>query len=510
MEIILRTALLIMVLINLNYKICAQNQIQDTLWVKVTFYDFHADKSNPEFNPDYTGDVYKGMVNDTLSIDGKPVAGPNIFFNKFIHKWFQPWIPGDYNIPVYSGKSGKYERTIKAAYDTAFKNVVIADSLPFIHITDNIYQFERSGLNGSPEFFWIDNKGFGDEPAGYHHNYSFTMELHTFFTFKKGLRFDFLGDDDVWAFVDNRLALDLGGIHGSQSGTVKMDSIGPALGLIEGEVYSFDFFYAERHVTKSCIKITTNMIHRTNGNGPKVTSAKLKPNSDINAKDTLKIVFSSPVLCSKLLSAPPESSFVLSGNGDNLFKGASYNGICSKQYINYVDIIVDASTNSKKQYDSIGFRTESRYISDPEGNPARVKAKVKIEINRESSIQVTSYPSPASPDVPFNSKIRDAYSPIIGDNTSGALIGLYSKIPLYKIPGTDNYGTADIYDGTANLVAKGLPLKASETEGVYGVYWDIKNRNKRIVSNGTYLAVIKTKYYDGGKSEKRVKIAVSR
>jgi fibro-slime domain-containing protein len=510
MKINLRIAFLFLVLFSLKSEMVAQTGIKDTMWVKVTFYDFHADGSNPEFNPDHIGGVYKGMVMDTLNSERKPVAGPDIFFNKFIHKWFKPWTPGDYTIPLYTGRSGEYDRTVTVAYDTAFKNKVIPDSLPFLHTKDSVYQFERSGVNGTPEFFWIDKKGFGNEPATYQHNYSFTMELHTYFTFKKGLRFDFIGDDDVWAFVNNRLVLDLGGIHTSQSGTVKMDSIGPALGLIEGEVYTFDFFYAERHVVKSCIKITTNMINRTDGTGPKVTSALLRPNTDITGKDTLVVSFNSPIRCKDLLSVPPESSFVYSSEGTNLLKGSFYSGTCSNQYISSVKILVNISSNSKQQNDSVGFKFGTKYVTDPEDNHPNSIVKVRVAINRESSIQVTGFPTPASPDIPFSSEVRKAYSPIIGSNISGALIGLYSRIPLQLVPGTDNYGTADIYDATANLVAQSLPLKSSGTTGVYGIYWDIKNRNRRIVGNGTYLVIIKTKYYDGEKTEKRVKVAVSR
>lgn len=505
-----RYMLLTGILFNFQMIVFAQAEIKDTMWVRVTFYDFHADGSNPEFNPDHIGGVYKRMVEDTLNLEGKPAVGPNIFFNKYIDKWFKPWKPGDYNVPVYTGTSGKYDITYKAGYDTAFKNIVISDSLPFIHTGDSIYQFERSGINGTEEFFWIDKKGFGNEPAGYKHNYSFTMELHTFFTFKKGLQFDFLGDDDVWAFVNNRLVLDLGGIHISQSSTIEMDSIGRVLGLVEGEVYPFDFFYAERHVTKSCIKITTNMIHRTDGTGPKVTSAVLKPNSDINGKDTLEVKFNEPVDCIELLSVPPESSFVITGEVSNVIKGAIYNGTCRNKYISSVKILLDESANFKQADDSIGFKLGSRHVTDPDGNHPRSAVNVKMEIDKEWSIQVTGYPSPASPDVAFNSQIRKAYSRIIGENNCGAIIGLYSRIPLQLVPGTDRYGIADIYDATANLVAQSLPLKAAGTSGVYGIYWDIKNRNKRIVSNGTYLVVIKVKYYDGEKTEKRVKIAVAR
>ena len=487
----------------------AQSGPADTMWAKVTFYDFHADGSNPEFNPDHRAGVYKGMVRDTLSPDRKPLRGPNPFFSQNIDKWFRPWEPGDFKVPVYQS-NGRLDRTINASYDTAFKNITIEDSLPFLHIGDGVYLFERSGRNSTEEFFWIDGKGFGNEPEGYNHNYSFTMELHSYFTYRQGLRFEFLGDDDVWAFVNNHLVLDLGGIHTAQAGTVDMDSIGPLLGLVDGEVYQFDFFYAERHVTNSHIKITTNMITRADVRGPVVRRAVLKPSAENNSKDTLIISFNTPILCEDLFEAPVENSFVYKSDGNNLLKGSSYSGTCKNKYINSVKILVDVSSNILQQNDSLGFRKGSIYVTDPEGNHPTNPVKVKVEVNREASIEVTGYPTPASPDKEFDSRIRAAYGPVIGNNKAGALIGFYSKIPLQLVPGTDYYGTADIYDGTANLVQKNLPLKSAGTTGVYGVYWNIKNRNKRIVGNGTYLVVIKAKFYDGENTEKRIKIAVSR
>lgn len=231
----------------------------DTLKIPVTFYDFHADGSNPEFEPEHNGGLHKGMIEDTLDANRKPVVGKKPFFNHYIHKWFVPWTPGDFTIPVYTNREGKFGGIDTVDYDTAFKNIVLNDHLPFIHLGDGLYRFERSGSNQTSEFFWLDGKGFGNEPKGKNHNYSFTLELHTTFTYQKGLRFDFLGDDDVWAFINGKLAMDLGGIHSSEAGSINLDNIAAEFGLIEGNVYPFDFFYAERHTNNSTIKITTNL-----------------------------------------------------------------------------------------------------------------------------------------------------------------------------------------------------------------------------------------------------------
>jgi fibro-slime domain-containing protein len=99
-------------------------------------------------------------------------------------------------------------------------------------------------------FFPIDNKLFGNE--GFNHNYHFTMEFHSQFTYNSGQIFNFCGDDDVWVFINNKLVVDLGGVHGEACAGIDLDT--PTLGLAVGETYNFDFFFAERHRTESNFK----------------------------------------------------------------------------------------------------------------------------------------------------------------------------------------------------------------------------------------------------------------
>ena len=104
-------------------------------------------------------------------------------------------------------------------------------------------------------FFPIDNEGWGDQ--GQTHNYSFTTEIHTSFTYKGGEKFTFKGDDDVFVFVNNQLAIDLGGIHSALSGTVDFDAQAAQFGITKGQTYNMDIFHAERHVTESHFRMET-------------------------------------------------------------------------------------------------------------------------------------------------------------------------------------------------------------------------------------------------------------
>ena len=64
---------LVIALIFLTLQKTIAQQFPDTIWIPVTFYDFHSDKSNPEFEVDHTGSLRKGMVADTLNASKKPV-----------------------------------------------------------------------------------------------------------------------------------------------------------------------------------------------------------------------------------------------------------------------------------------------------------------------------------------------------------------------------------------------------------------------------------------------------
>ncbi len=110
-----------------------------------------------------------------------------------------------------------------------------------------IYSYSNSA------FFPIDGLGYGNEGLG--HNFHFTLETHTTFTYELGQEFSFTGDDDVWVYINNALVIDLGGVHGAMSATVDLDT----LGLTPGNTYDFDFYFAERHTTASNMMITTSI-----------------------------------------------------------------------------------------------------------------------------------------------------------------------------------------------------------------------------------------------------------
>jgi fibro-slime domain-containing protein len=135
--------------------------------------------------------------------------------------------------------------------DVAGVNMKLMIPLPLMQTRPGNFAYS----NGS--FFPLDGRGFGNQ--GRMHNYHFTTEIHATFKYRGGERFTFTGDDDVFIFVNKKLALDLGGVHPEQNATIDFDAQAAALGIRVGNVYSFDAFHAERHTTESNFRMETSI-----------------------------------------------------------------------------------------------------------------------------------------------------------------------------------------------------------------------------------------------------------
>jgi fibro-slime domain-containing protein len=192
-----------------------------------TVYDFSNGNvgGHPDFNT-YLCGVQKGMVEDQLGDDNKPVLKDTkscLTSTDSFNQWFR---------------------------DTPGVNYVF----PNVELVCYWDEGSQSYKYRNDQFFPVDGRGYGYE--GMPHNYGFCYEFHSSFTYAPGQNFDFTGDDDVWVFINRQLVIDLGGVHGSASDSVSLSS----LGLTEGQSYPLDFFFCERHETDSHLWFSTSIV----------------------------------------------------------------------------------------------------------------------------------------------------------------------------------------------------------------------------------------------------------
>lgn len=113
-------------------------------------------------------------------------------------------------------------------------------------------------------FFPIDGDLYGnytDKVTGraYQHNYHFTLMVATEFVYVGGETFSFSGDDDMWVFINRRLAIDLGGVHLTETARIDLDREASNLSISPGGRYDLRFFFAERRTTESNFSIRTSI-----------------------------------------------------------------------------------------------------------------------------------------------------------------------------------------------------------------------------------------------------------
>ncbi len=166
---------------------------------------------------------------------------------------------GPEDLPVYQGDPTTPTTSGAASFDEWYRYVPGVNEL----VDGVVIALEPSEFDPdlytyrSSSFFPIDDQGFGNQ--GRVHNYHFTLKLSTAFRYVGGETFRFSGDDDLWVFINRRLAIDLGGLHAQLSDEVDLDEQADLLGLEIGQVYPLHLFFAERHTIASNFNIETTI-----------------------------------------------------------------------------------------------------------------------------------------------------------------------------------------------------------------------------------------------------------
>ena len=153
---------------------------------------------------------------------------------------------------------GSFSSTTEANFDEWYRDVSGTNgSIDYsIELDDSDGDGTYTYYNAS--FFPLDGMA-GFDNQGRNHNYHFTYEIHSTFTYGGGEMFEFRGDDDVWVYINGKKVIDIGGVHNEKVALVDLDTVASSIGITPGNTYNFDMFFAERHTTKSNFKVETTI-----------------------------------------------------------------------------------------------------------------------------------------------------------------------------------------------------------------------------------------------------------
>ncbi len=236
----------------------------DTLILPIVLRDFDGDyeEARASYHPDHeimqggwAGYVpEQGIVQNRLDADGKPV---HVTQN-------MEMTSNEYDAGVLTS-----EDYFAAWYrDVPKYNQTFLQTLTLNRVAGG-YEYDNRN------FYPLTDLGWGNYYED--RNYHFTSEVRYYFEYSGGETLRFRGDDDVWVFVNKRLAVDLGGVHNAEDGTVTLNA-SDGTGVVcddpddeqnncdddrtvdfeleLGSVYEMVVFQAERHILASNYRLT--------------------------------------------------------------------------------------------------------------------------------------------------------------------------------------------------------------------------------------------------------------
>lgn len=164
---------------------------------------------------------YQNFINEKDIVDGEldsnylpSAVGGEALVNRGIVDGFSRWFS------QVDGKSKSYGSTLNLVYD--------ANNTSFKYYNNEFYPLDDLTMSATEGEWLPRTESVNDD--GHNHLFTLSLGVPIQVLMNGSERFEITADDDTWVFVDNKLVIDMGGIHDAMSAVFEIHN--------DGEVYS--------------------------------------------------------------------------------------------------------------------------------------------------------------------------------------------------------------------------------------------------------------------------------